>query len=40
MSHAQLAAAAVVLYLASTIAIGLRLFRADGPWVPARTAAI
>ena len=40
MSHALIAAAAVLLYLASTIAIGLRLFRADGPWVPPRTAAI
>jgi ABC-type uncharacterized transport system permease subunit len=40
MSHALIAAAAVVLYLASTIAVGLRLFRADGPWVPPRAAAI
>jgi ABC-type uncharacterized transport system permease subunit len=40
MSHALIAAVAVVLYLASMVAIGLRLFRADSPWVPPRTAAI
>lgn len=40
MSHTLIAAVAILLYLGSTVAIGLRLFRADGTWLPPRLAAI
>jgi ABC-type uncharacterized transport system permease subunit len=40
MTHAATAAIAILLYLVSTAAIGWRLFRADGSWVPSRMAAM
>ncbi len=40
MKHVLVVAIAIFLYLASTVAIGVRLFRAGSPWVPPRRAAI
>jgi ABC-type uncharacterized transport system permease subunit len=45
MSHTLIAAAAILMYLAATVAIGLRLFRpngvlGEGTWVPKRILAI
>lgn len=40
MTHALLAAAAILFYLAATAAIGLRLFRPDGHRLPSRNAGL
>jgi ABC-type uncharacterized transport system permease subunit len=40
MSHALLASAAILFYLATTALIGWRLFRPSGPWVPSRDLAL
>jgi ABC-type uncharacterized transport system permease subunit len=40
MSHVLVTVTAILLYLASTTAIGVRLFRPESPWSPPRMVAI